>query len=33
MVLVEYLGHEVFHPVAVKFFFKSVFGRDLKLVI
>ena len=26
MLLVVYLGHEIFHPVAVRVFAKSVFG-------
>ena len=30
--IVAYLGHGIFHPVAVLFFFsKSVFGRGLQL--
>ena len=31
MILAVYLGHGVFHPVAVLSFSKSVFGRGLKL--
>ena len=32
MILVLYLGHGVFHPVAVLFFYsKTGFGRSLKL--
>ena len=29
MILVVYLGHGIFHPVAVLVFFKSVFGKVL----
>ena len=31
MIFVVYLGHGICHPVAVLFFFQSVFGRGLKL--
>ena len=31
MILVVYLGHAIFHPAAVVYFFKSVFGRGLEL--
>ena len=35
MNIVEYLGHEVFHPVAVLFFSRTVFGllRVLSCVV
>ena len=32
MILIVYLGHGNFHPVAVSFISKSGFGRDLKFL-